>query len=220
MTPKQVARLRQQIAAIRRTLAAEKKKFGGYDDSRGLRYLPTRYYVQLADFAGGLTYLRWFAKNFPDDVGFPNFLFEGTLILFQTGKLAQAEQQAFATYCADRQLFDHLLARPLTPPALWEAAPLSAAAYAAYFASLGPPLTLAAFAHWLAAWLDTPQFTGRAAQYQRLRQQVHEAPDRATRHALLDQLSHLTSPQGVPVAPPRPRPAAVAQRAGDGGGSG
>jgi hypothetical protein len=66
MTPKQADRLRQQIAAIRRTLAAE-KKFGGYDDSRGLRYLPTRYYVQLTDFAGGLSYTRWFAKNFPDD---------------------------------------------------------------------------------------------------------------------------------------------------------
>ncbi|RZJ89728.1 MAG: hypothetical protein EOO60_09705, partial [Hymenobacter sp.] len=109
MTPKQAARLRQQITAIRRTLAAEKKKFGGYDDSRGLRYLPTRYYVQLADFAGGLTYTRWFAKNFPDDAGFPDFLFEWTFILFERGKLPQAEQQAFATFCADRQLFDHLL---------------------------------------------------------------------------------------------------------------
>ncbi|RZJ94686.1 MAG: hypothetical protein EOO60_02500, partial [Hymenobacter sp.] len=69
MTPKQTIRLRQQIAAIRRTLAAEKKKFGAYDDSRGRRYLPTRYYVQLADFDGGLTYTRWFAKNFPDDAG-------------------------------------------------------------------------------------------------------------------------------------------------------
>jgi hypothetical protein len=187
MTPKQAARLHQQIAAIRRTLAAEKKKFGGYDDSRGLRYLPTRYYAQLADFAGGLPYLRWFAQNFLDDVGFPDFLFECTLILFETGKLAQA----LATYCADRQLFDHLLARPLTPTEPWEAPPVPAASYAAYFTSLGPPPKVAAFAQWLVAWLGTARFTSRAAQYGRLRNQVQVEPDSATRLALLDQLGHL-----------------------------
>jgi hypothetical protein len=218
MTPKQADRLRQQIAAIRRTLAAEKKKFGGYDDSRGLRYLPTRYYVQLADFAGGLTYLRWFTKNFPDDAGFPDFLFEWTLILFETGKLAQAEQQAFATYCADRQLFDHLLARPLTPPEPWEAALLPAASYAAYFTSLGPPPKLAAFAQWLATWLDTARFRSRAAQYGNLQQQVQTAPDRATRHALLDQLGHLRATTWQTAAPATPRCAAPTERERSGGG--
>ncbi|UFH57660.1 hypothetical protein [Spirosoma sp. KNUC1025] len=53
MTPKQIQRLEKKIAAIKRALAAEKRKFGGYDDSRGLRYLPTRYYLQLGDIKGG-----------------------------------------------------------------------------------------------------------------------------------------------------------------------
>ncbi len=82
MTPKQTERLRKKITAIRRTLAAEKRKFGCYDDGRGLRYLPTKYYIQLADYKGGLTYTRWFQKNFPDDCGFPDFLFEWTILLF------------------------------------------------------------------------------------------------------------------------------------------
>lgn len=62
MTPKQTQRLSKKIADIKRALAAEKRRFGGYDDSRGLRYLPTRYYIQLADYKGGLSYTRWFAK--------------------------------------------------------------------------------------------------------------------------------------------------------------
>lgn len=53
MTPKQAERLIKKIAVIKRVLAAEKRKFGGYDDSRGLRYLPTRYYLQLGDYRGG-----------------------------------------------------------------------------------------------------------------------------------------------------------------------
>jgi hypothetical protein len=42
MTPKQIEILKKKIADIRRTLAAEKRKFGVYDDSGGLRYLPTK----------------------------------------------------------------------------------------------------------------------------------------------------------------------------------
>jgi hypothetical protein len=94
MTPKQAERLRQKITDIRRVLAAEKRKFGCYDDSRGLRYSPLKYYVQLGDFKGGLTYLRWFHRNFPDDAGFPDFLFEWTLILFRNGRLQDATQTA------------------------------------------------------------------------------------------------------------------------------
>lgn len=115
MTPKQAERLRQKITDIRRVLAAEKRKFGGYDDSRGLRYLPANYYVQLGDFKGGLTYLRWFHRNFPDDAGFPDFLFECTIILYQSGKTKEAEKKAIETYCADIHLFDEYLDRPSIP---------------------------------------------------------------------------------------------------------
>ncbi len=93
MTPKQAERLQKKIADIKRVLAAEKRKFGGYDDSRGLRYQPTEYYIKLADYAGVLRYLRWFARQFPDDAGFPDFLFECTILLFKTGKTKEAEKK-------------------------------------------------------------------------------------------------------------------------------
>jgi hypothetical protein len=50
-----------------------------------------KYYVQLGDYAGGLRYTRWFDKNFPDDIGYPDFLFEWTIILFRNAKLKEAE---------------------------------------------------------------------------------------------------------------------------------
>jgi hypothetical protein len=76
MTPKQIEKLKKKIADVKRILAAEKRKFGAYDDSRGLRYLPTGYFVKLGDYEGGLAYLKWFYKNFPFDGGFPEFLFD------------------------------------------------------------------------------------------------------------------------------------------------
>jgi hypothetical protein len=104
VTPKQIERVKKKIADIRRTLAAEKRKFGAYDDSRGLRYLPTKYYIQLGDDKGGLTYLRWFDKNFPNDVGFSDFLFERTIILFKAGKTKEAEKKAFEAFCANSSI--------------------------------------------------------------------------------------------------------------------
>jgi hypothetical protein len=188
MTPKQADRLRRQISAIRRTLAAEKRKFSGYDDSRGLRYLPTRYYVQLADFAGGLTYLRWFWRNFPTDAGFADFLFEATIIFCKQGKLQEAARQATATFRADRQLLAHFLGVPAPPVEAWENAPLAAEAYARYFATLGNPATLQDVAEWVGELTSTAEFRTSAQQFSDLHRQLHGEQDGAKRRHLLAQL--------------------------------
>src|SRR5438876_962575 len=113
MTPKQILRTQKKISGIRRVLAAEKRTFGCYDDSRGLRYLPTRLYVKIQDYSGGLIYTRWFRKNFPDDIGFPEFLFEWTIILFKMNKLKDAEKKAFQTFCSNTYLFDKYFGKPI-----------------------------------------------------------------------------------------------------------
>ncbi|MFA5259827.1 MAG: hypothetical protein WC450_01205, partial [Candidatus Omnitrophota bacterium] len=97
MTTTRIEKTRKKIEQIRKTLVAEKKKFGCFDDSRGLRYLPLELYIRIGDYSGGLTYCRWFDKNFPDDCGFPDFLFEWTIILFMNGKLKKAETKALKT---------------------------------------------------------------------------------------------------------------------------
>jgi len=102
MTEKQKERVRNKIAKIRKELAADKKRWGGYyDDSRGLRYMPPGLFVKLTDYKGGLRYLRWFDRTFPDDAGYPLFLFEWTLILFKTGNLKEAEKKACQTFFAN-----------------------------------------------------------------------------------------------------------------------
>jgi len=113
MTPRQAERIKKKIADIRKILAAERKKFGGYDDSYGRRYLPPRYYIELEDYKGGLIYLRWFQRNFPDDSGMPGFLFELSLILFQTGKLKEAERMVFRTFCRDPFIFEDFFEAPV-----------------------------------------------------------------------------------------------------------
>lgn len=97
MTDKQKERIKDKIKQVKSTLTAEKRKYGAFDDSRGLRYLPTEWSIRIGDYDGGLKYLKWFNKNFPDDMGFPEFLFESTIIFFKTRQLKEAEDYAMRT---------------------------------------------------------------------------------------------------------------------------
>ena len=107
MTPKQAERIKTKIKRIKAELAADKKRWGGYyDDSRGLRYMPPRFYIQLGNYTGGLRYMNWFKKNFPNDSGFPVFLFEWTIILFKTGRLKEVAHKVFETFCRNTYFFD------------------------------------------------------------------------------------------------------------------
>ena len=82
MTDKQVERVRKKIEKFKKALAADKKFWGGeYHDGGGIRYIITEQYIKIQDYKGGLRYLNWFHKTFPDDGGFPVFLFEWTFIL-------------------------------------------------------------------------------------------------------------------------------------------
>ena len=64
MTPKQIERIQNKIVKIKRALAADKRRWGGYyDDSRGLRYLAPEQYIKIRDYKGALRYFNWFNKT-------------------------------------------------------------------------------------------------------------------------------------------------------------
>ena len=191
MTPKQVQRLEKKIADIRRALATEKRKFGGYDDSRGLRYLPTRYYLQLGDYKGGLTYTRWFAKAFPDDAGFPDFLFEWTVVLFKTGRIPEAQQKAWQTFCANTYVLDKFLGRSIQPLAKYEGWAYAQAGFADYFCYSSQQAELTDFSVWLAKFLSSDEFISRRDQFITIYERLETEEDRETRSYLLKQAHQL-----------------------------
>jgi len=191
VTPKQIERAKRKIADIKRTLAAEKRKFDCYDDSRGLRYLPTKYFIQLGDFAGGLAYLKWFDKNFPDDSGFPEFLFEQTIILFKSGKTKEAEQKAFQTFCSNPYWFDKYFGRPITQLDMWHSSNLTTTDYTdALEYSSGQP-ELADFSVWLDKLASTNDFANRSNKYVDIYRRLKTETDKEMRHYLVRQAYQL-----------------------------
>ncbi len=193
MTPKQAERLQLKIKQIKAALAADKRRWGGFHhDGKGLRYLPPALYIKLGDYTGGLRYLNWFAKNFPDDIGFPDFLFEGTVILFKTGRFKEAEKMAWQTFCGNTYLFDKFFGRPVVPIDKYECMNLEKADYVEqYFTYSHQQADLKDFAAWLEQLTGSASFSTSADLYIDLHKQINGEADMDARQALLEKIRQL-----------------------------
>ncbi len=171
MTPKQAERIQAKITQVKKELAADKRCWGGfYDDSRGLRYLPPTLYIKLGDYSGANRYFNWFDKNFPDDMGYPIFLFEWTLTLFKTQKMALAEHKAQETLRANTYLLDAFLQIPTHDRNIREWSNWASKELAANLPYSKTDNVLADFAKWLEAFMDSEKFQQFAEDFLASRQ--------------------------------------------------
>jgi hypothetical protein len=193
MTPKQQERIKNKIKKIKGALAADKKRWGGqYHDGQGLRYYPPKLYIELNDFTGGLRYLNWFNKNFSDDSGYPDFLFEWTIILFKTGRLKDAEKKAFETFQSNTYLFDTFFGRKLTETAKWEGSNLQTQNFAVnHFSYNSTQENLTDFSEWLNNFITTEKFLLLSTKYLDIQKRLETEWDTETRHYLIQQKHEL-----------------------------
>ena len=191
MTTRQREKIQGKIAGIKQALAAERRKFGCYDDSRGLRYLPTRYYLQLEDYAGGLAYTRWFSKNFPDDSGFPDFLFEWTIILYKNAKIQEASKKAFETFCSYPDVFGYFFNKAAGSQDSREETGKLNVLITERFPYSCTQKELADFAIWLDALIATEWFSSLSHRFMELNRMLDNETDIGRRHELVMELSRL-----------------------------
>ena len=191
MTPKQTEKLKGKIAEIKRILAAEKRKFGCYDDSRGLRYLPAGHYIRLGDYAGGLAYLKWFYRNFPDDGGLPEFLFESAILFFKAGRRKDAGNAVFQTFCSNPYWIDRFFDRRLTRLDIWHSSNLTTPEYTAVLAYSSKDPELADFSAWLNEVVLTEDFTRRSSRYIAIYCRLNTETDKDMRRMLIQEAFEL-----------------------------
>jgi hypothetical protein len=187
MTPKQQERIKNKIKKVKAALAADKRYWGGqYHDGRGLRYIPPQLYIELNDFIGGLRYFNWFHKNFPDDSGYPDFLFEWTIILFKTSRLKEAEKKAFETFCRNTYLFDIYFERQDTKIDKWEGSNLETLDYADnQFCYSNKQNNLADFSEWLDNFIASEKFNLLSNKYLDIQKRLKAEKDTETRQYLI-----------------------------------
>ncbi|MBU6340623.1 MAG: hypothetical protein KGS48_03935 [Bacteroidetes bacterium] len=176
MTPLQIQRTQAKITAIRKALADEKRRFGAYDDSRGMRYLPPELYVKIRDFKGAQVYYRWFDKNFPNDSGFPLFLFYWSLTLFKNNKRKEAEQKALKTFCANTYLIDQYLGLPWHPFDVIPNAEWHKAQALDVFPTAAKGTEFPDFSDWLLAFVQSERYQAITKEYLDLAVQLLTTP--------------------------------------------
>jgi hypothetical protein len=190
MTDKQKQRLKDKIDIIKKTLAAEKRKYGDYHDGRGLRYIPTELYIKIGDFKGGLRYIKWFNKTF-DDIGFPEFLFESTVILFKTGNLKDAEKTALRTYFRNTFLFDIYFNKELTDLHKKVGANYEQSDWLQNFPYRHDNDDLLEFSDWLSNFIKSDKFLKVKNEYDDLTKRLWSTPIGPKRTRLIERLSEL-----------------------------
>jgi hypothetical protein len=153
--------------------------------------MPVSYFIQLHDYKGGLTYLRWFNRSFPDDGGFPDFLFECTIILFKCGNTKEAAKKAFETFCSNAYLFDKFFDRPIIPIDKWEGSNVGTKEFTDQLNYSATQPELADFSVWLNDLITTEDFQDRCGRYVDIFKQLGMEHDRDARHALLMQARQL-----------------------------
>ncbi len=195
MTPKQIERIQKKIKAIRKAIYDEKRLWGGYHDGRGLRYVPPELYLKILDYKGGMTYFRWFNKNFPDDGGAPEFLFEWTIVLYKNGKLKDAETKAIQTYFANEYLFDKFFERPIVPLEQHEDSDLYKIKFAEDLAYSHNQSEFTDFTAWLANFEKSERFEKIKSKYLELIKRLKTETDQETRSYLSQQLYRLRDGQ-------------------------
>ena len=189
MTPSQITRIQIKIIKLRKQLAAERARFGGYDDSAGRRYTILNLYFSIGDYKGAANYLRWFFKNFPDDAGFPFFWVEACMTYFYNKKLDQARSMAFNAFVANPYVWEVFITGTVTevegiePSSNWEG--LELALQLPYRANQEQYVD---FGSWLQDCLVEPKMQQLIQTYFDLKLKLSSTPVGPLRTSLVEQL--------------------------------
>jgi hypothetical protein len=166
MTPKQEERIRNKIARIKKGLAADKRFWHGYyHDGGGLRYSPPGLYIKLADYKGGMRYLRWFEKNFPNDAAHGLFLFEWAILLFKTGKTHECMKKIVETFKSHFFLTDTFLERELLSVEMTEHLEWQKSSLPNYFTYRHTDPALLDFGGWLMEFVESQAYKAFVTKY-------------------------------------------------------
>jgi len=187
MTDRQKEIVRFKISQIKKALSADKREWGGYyRDAGGYRYLQPALYIQLEDYKSALRYFKWFQKNFPDDTGYPIFLFEWTITLFKTGDLKHAGKKAFETFMSNTYLFDKFYNKEFLEFEKWEGSNWEMQETADYLPYLATDSNLLDFSNWLKNFLKSKLFNEGANEFIEIQKQIKILPVGKKRSLLIN----------------------------------
>jgi len=107
--PTSATRLKSRARRLLKALKAERRRFGGFDDSGGKRYRIGPLFMQAGALDEALDFYRAFDRWFPDDAGEPMNCFFWALTLHRAGNARGAEDRLLQTMVCNLYILPALL---------------------------------------------------------------------------------------------------------------
>jgi len=117
--PETEKKLKSRISSYKSSLLKEKKKFGYVDDGAGKRYLLFSLYFVLNDLRETKDYIKWYAKEFSDDIGEPIQKLCWALSLRRMGNEKEAKKMLAETMLSNLYIIPKLLGHEIDEYDIW-----------------------------------------------------------------------------------------------------
>jgi hypothetical protein len=187
MDEKQIERIKDNIKKYRARLASEKRRFGGYFDSGGIRYEIPELYLQLGDFKGALSYFIWFMREFPDDIGMPYFNLFWSCALYQNKRTSDATRLAYKTAFSNTYLLDLICNKEVSQIDKSELGGYERLSYAREIVDWCNELLTKDFKSWLCRLIETEEFKANLNIFISLQKLIKDEPVGPLRSKLVNE---------------------------------
>ncbi len=190
MTEKQIEKIKLSIKKQRAALSAEKRLYGGFDDSVGRRYHISDLYLRIGDYKGAIIYKKWFDKNFPNDIGSPILSMNWAIAFFELDKLPDATIYTIDT--AFQTIYRHelLLDREVKPIDMYGQG-LDYLEYTQSMIKHCSKIVTKPYLDWLRTFVETDEYKVLINRFIALNKLLQDETDNKQRIALLDHIREL-----------------------------
>ena len=190
MTEKQIEKIRLSIKKHRAALSAEKRLYGGFDDSAGRRYYIADLYMRIADYKGAITYKKWFDKNFPDDIGGPVLSLNWSIACFGLGQITETKIFTIDTAFQNIYLHGLLLDKEVVRIDMYEPG-YDMLEFTKSMIKDCKKVSTQPYLDWLAKFMDTAEYKEPVDKFIALNKLLKDENNRDKRIELLDHIKDL-----------------------------
>ena len=187
--PKTARGISNQITRTRKYFSDYKREYGGFHDSNGSRYYLFYLCFLLGDNRRSSEYLRWYEKNFPDDIGEPVQLLCWALIVHRMGK--NAEKRLAEAMLSNIYLIPVILGDKIAKVDMWHSSNYEAPEYLDYFPDRIKAEITSEDKKWIESCYISDKFQGLLKRHIDINNQLKNLSIGEERNNLVRELSYL-----------------------------
>jgi len=158
-------KLKSRISSYKSSLLKEKKKFGYVDDGAGKRYLLFSLYFVLNDLKETKDYIKWYEKEFSDDIGEPIQKLCWALSLQRMENDMEAKKMLAETMLSNLYIIPKILGHEIDEYDIWHSSSDQNIVYFSYLPKEVTDSITEAEINWLRQEYDSPEFSHIRQRY-------------------------------------------------------